>query len=116
MSGLIYTILTGPNFGWAYLQPVTKITDINKYRLNFYEQFDLPDQQLINEQFYTGKNIKTLNDIQKLDNNFLKFHSVSTIKQFQTHLPEARAFSQRLQNFDKLPNKVKHTFMRHQKG
>lgn len=36
MSGLIYTILTGPNFGWAFLQPVTKITDINKYRLNFY--------------------------------------------------------------------------------
>lgn len=113
MSGLIYTILTGPNSGWAYLQPVTKITDINKYRRNFYEQFDLLDQQLINEQFYTGKNIKTLSDIQKLDSNFLKFHSSSTIKQFRTHLPEAHTFVQNLQNFNKLPNNVKHTFTRH---
>lgn len=97
MSGLIFSINTTANTGFAYVIPVEDIQDIQKVRKHFFLQFNEEEAPLINEQVFTGDNVKTLQDLQKVNPYFMRLQGTSSIEQFKKHMPTAKLYNDNLQ-------------------
>lgn len=93
MSGLIFSINTTANTGFAYVIPVEDIQGIQKVRKHFFLQFNEEEAPLINEQVFTGDNVKTLQDLQKVNPYFVRFQGTSSVEQFKKHIPTAKLYN-----------------------
>lgn len=97
MSGLIFSINITANAGFAYVIPVEDIQNIQTLRKHFFLQFNEEEAPLINEQVFTGNNVKTLQDLQKVNPYFMRLQSTSSIEQFKKHIPAAKLYNNNLQ-------------------
>lgn len=98
MPGLIFSINTTANTGFAYIIPVEDIQDIQKLRKHFFLQFNEEEAPLINEQVFTGDNVKTLQDLQRINPYFVRFQGTSSVEQFKKHLSAAKLYNNNLQS------------------
>lgn len=97
MSGLIFSINTTANAGFAYVIPVEDIQNIQTLHKHFFLQFNKEDAPLINEQVFTEDNVKTLQALQKVNPYFMRFQGTSSVEQFKKHMPAAKLYNNNLQ-------------------